>query len=221
MAHPIADEYSNAYALRALAFRKLERSLSNCGALPVSVIRLLIDEYLLLETLNKTNILGKLEYVDLYDNHSEFDEKEATSKMIYNDYSFVIAPAYKAFEGFLLFIAKSFNLPVEKYEHNIGGLYDWEANKNEGDEILKALEGKLGNDKEGKDRWRELNMVLRTYRHNPAHYSGDKIETFEQAEDYVKTIINTINQMTNFVIKKGVIGSGSIELDEICTVKGI
>lgn len=159
-----------------------------------------------------------MEYIDLYDHTSEFEEQEAVSTIAYYDYSFVVAPAYKAFEGFLLFLARVFELPAEQYEHRIGGLYDWEANKKDKEIIIKALEAKLGTDREGKDRWSELSMTLRNYRHNPAHFSGDRIETFEQAEDYVRTIINIINQTVKFLVEKKVLSSGLVDTEAICKI---
>jgi hypothetical protein len=218
MSYPVSTAYSAAYELRALALDRLKKSLPECGSLPVPVTRLLVDQYLLSSTIRRTTLRGKIEAIDLSDNHSEFEEEESASSIIYNDYSFVVAPAYKAYEGFLLFLARIFKLPVEEYKHNIGGLYDWEVNKKHKEAILEALENKLGSDKEGKDRWRELNMVLRQYRHNPAHFSGDKIETFEQAEDYVRMIINTINQMTKYLMEKKVVYENYPEIEKICEI---
>lgn len=216
MAYRIPNQHSNAYDIRAIALRKLEKSLPQIGALPIPITRLLVDEYLLLSTIKRTRVSGEEELIELSSGSSEFDEKVSISSLLYSDYSFVVAPAYKAFEGFLLFVAEEFELPVEEYKQNVGGLYNWEVNVKDKDKILAALESKLEKDKEGQDRWRELGMILRSYRHNPAHYSGDRIDSFEQAEDYVRTIINTMNQTLKYLVKKDVIYSGLIELDAIC-----
>lgn len=218
MVYPVPTKYSNASELRAITLERLGKSLPEYGALPIPVVRLLVDQHLLLENIKRTTFRGKVELVDMSDSHSEFEEEEAASTLVYSDYSFATAPVYKAFEGFLVYLAEVFELPTEKYKHRIGGLYDWEVNKKDEDLIIKSLEVKLGKNREGKDRWRELSMVLRTYRHNPAHYSGDKIKTFEQAEDYARTIINTINQMVKFLIDKGVITSGTKDIDAIIEI---
>lgn len=218
MSYPIPNKYSIAAELRGIALDRIEKSIPEYGALPTPIVRLLVDQILLLESVKRTTFRAKVEFIDLFDNHSEFEDEEASSALIYHDYGFAIAPGYKAFEGFLFFLADVFSLPVKKYKHNIGGLYDWEVNKNDGELILKILEEKLGTDKEGKDRWRELGMTLRTYRHNPAHYLGDKIDTFQQAEDYARTIISTINQMVKFLLEKDIIHAGVKDIEEICKV---
>lgn len=216
MPFELPTTYSAAFNLRAIALDRLSKSLPQYGAVPVPIMRLLVDQHLLLENLKKSIFLGKNELVDLDSYKSDFERHEEVASIVYSDFSFVVAPAYKAFEGFLIFIADRFGLPAEKYKHNIGGLYNWEANKKDKELIIEAIEKNLGIDREGKDRWRELNMVLRSYRHNPAHFSGDKISTFEQAEDYVRTIINTMNQTVKFLIEKKILYDGEQNTDAIC-----
>ncbi len=218
MAHMVPSKYSAASELRAIALGRVAKSLPCYGALPVPIMRLLVDEQLLLESVKRTTFKGKVEIIDLRGENTEYLDEEEPATIAYNDYSFVMAPAYKAFEGYLIFLSDTFGLPTETYKNRIGGLYDWEANAAAEKEIVEALEAKLGTDKEGKDRWRELSMVLRTYRHNPAHFLGDKVGTFEQAEDCAKAILNTINQMTKYLIDKEVLHDGDKEDEAICDV---
>lgn len=204
MAHKIIST-QNREIIRSKFLYLLGKSIPTWQFLPVEVVNLLVDGGIVLKLIGAKHGQIKDDLIEL-SNEETFDEEftEKFSSLFY-DYSFMIAPTYKAYEGYLGFIAKELQLPVEDFKHHIGGLYDWDRLEKDKKNILEKLKGKLGDDRDSKERWSLLNMILRQYRHNPAHFYGDLINSYEQAENYVKTIYSTINKTNRFFIDKKLI----------------
>ena len=125
---------------------------------------------------------------------------------LFNDYSFLIAPAYKAFEGYLYLLAESLGLKKATEEiQNIGNLYDSDKIDRLKEEIITETGEKIDkSDKEGMEIIDGLRRVLRHYRHNPAHFGG-RIDTFQKAKNYVSMIFTVINDTTKYFLSKGLI----------------
>jgi len=126
---------------------------------------------------------------------------------LYYDYSFLMAPAYKAFEGYLYLLAESLGLKKATQEiQNIGNLYDSEKIQRVKEEIVTETGEKIDkNDKDGMEIIDSLRRVLRHYRHNPAHFGGERIDTFQKAKNYVSMILAVINDTTKYFLSKGLI----------------
>ena len=126
----------------------------------------------------------------------------------FNDYSFLTAPAYKAFEGYLFQIAKEMKLPSSSPKL-IGTYFDEGRVDETIDNLLKELEAKsegtakLSKDEKQfiKDMVSEMKRFLFHYRHTPAHYIGDLIDTADKAEQNIHSIYRIINETTKTLLK--------------------
>ena len=126
----------------------------------------------------------------------------------FNDYSFLTAPAYKALEGFLFQIAKDLNLPSSR-NNNVGGYYfDEQKRDKQIDKLLKELENRAESSKlstyekrDIKDRIKEMKGFLQHYRHTPAHFFGEPIETVEKAHRNIMVIYSAIDNATKILLK--------------------
>lgn len=123
----------------------------------------------------------------------------------FTDCSFLIAPIYKAFEGYLFLLAESLGLKDrDQIVTNIGSCYDEEKLTQMKKSIVTET-GKLihEKDKEGLGKISELKRVLEQYRHNPAHYLGTSLDTFQKAANYGGAILTAINEITKFFLERG------------------
>jgi hypothetical protein len=127
---------------------------------------------------------------------------------LYYDYSFLIASAYKAFEGYLYLIAESLGFKKESHEiRNIGNLYDSDKIQKIKEDIITETRKKIDKgDKEGLEIIDGLRRALRHYRHNPAHFGGS-IDRFQKAKNYGSMIFTIINDSTKCFLDKGLIAS--------------
>ncbi|TSC96150.1 MAG: hypothetical protein Athens101426_456 [Parcubacteria group bacterium Athens1014_26] len=126
-----------------------------------------------------------------------------------NDYSFLTAPAYKALEGFLFQIATELNLPSSG-NSNLAGSYYFDEIKIDKhiDKLIKELENKtdftsklsIYEKRDIKDRIKEMKGFLRNYRHTPAHFYGEIIDTSEKADINIKIIYGTINNTAKILL---------------------
>lgn len=116
----------------------------------------------------------------------------------FNDFSFLTAPAYKAFEGFLFQIARDLNLLPGRDNDQVGGYYDPVKVDKEIDRIIKELEKKTGGSlkKDHKDSIKAnvtaMRLFLKVYRHTPAHFRGQPLKTKEMARQNIHRIYGTI-----------------------------
>lgn len=136
------------------------------------------------------------------------------------DWSFLLAPMYKAVESVLWKIAVEIRL--EKTDKILGNFYD-ERN------IEKNLD-KIGEKVKDKNRLpaiknqlSELKTFLKRYRHLPAHF-GNKFNSYLEAEIAAKSALHNIKCLINDLIDDGLIDlpitaqsqeSDAINIDEI------
>lgn len=126
---------------------------------------------------------------------------------LYYDYSFLMAPAYKAFEGYLYLLAESLGLKKESEEiRNIGNLYDSDKIQKIKEDIITETGKEIDKeDREGSEIIDGLRRALRRYRHNPAHFGGERIDKFQKSKDYGIMILSVINDSANYFLDKGLI----------------
>lgn len=127
----------------------------------------------------------------------------------FNDFSFFTAPAYKAFEGFLWQIAEDLNLPSSGNPKFVGTYFDEEKVDKTIDKLIKELE--LKTEKEArltrdekrhiKDMIQEMNRFLYHYRHTPAHFHGEPIDTIEKARQNILSMYRIINETVKTLLK--------------------
>lgn len=136
------------------------------------------------------------------------------SRNRFNDYSFLTAPAYKALEGFLFQIAENLNLPSSGNEKLAGSYYFDEAKIDKHvDKLLRELEDKAETApklnkyerQDIKDRIKEMKGFLQHYRHTPAHFWGEPIETIEKAHRNIQIIYGAIDNTTQILLEGGLI----------------
>lgn len=131
----------------------------------------------------------------------------------FNDFSFFTAPAYKAFEGFLFQIAIDLNLPSSGDPKFVGTYFDEEKVDKTINKLLKELETKtekeikLKRDEKIfiKDMVKEMKRFLYYYRHTPAHFHGELIDTIDKARQNILSMYRIINETTKTLLKAGLI----------------
>jgi hypothetical protein len=125
-----------------------------------------------------------------------------------NDYSFLTAPAYKAFEGFLFQIARDLQLPSSGNPKFAGTYFDEEKVDKAINKLLKEFEQKAEKEKKLskqekdhiKDMVKEMKRFLYHYRHTPAHFDGEPIQTIEMAQQNVLSMYRIINETTKTLL---------------------
>lgn len=126
-----------------------------------------------------------------------------------NDYSATTAPAYKAFEGFLFQLAKDLNLPSSGNPNFVATYFDEEKVDQTIDKLVNELEAKTDEmDKlskeekmQIKDTVKEMKRFLLHYRHTPAHFHGEMIDTPEKANQNILSIYRIINETVKTLLK--------------------
>ena len=130
----------------------------------------------------------------------------------YSDYSFTIAPAYKALEKWLLLLAPYLGVPKEtvQYAQNSGKLGIFLSDNNIDkffDVVLAKLEIETAQKHELQTFVQGLNSTLKNFRHNPAH-CGTVIENGLRAESNFFSLLHTMDNITQFLIDTSVIPHG-------------
>ena len=168
-----------------------------------TIVNLLVDYLVLIRTVGVRTLSG----APLYDNVT--GRYKGTPEICagegFSDCSFLIAPVYKAFEGYLFALAESLGLKTrDEIVTSIGRCYDEDQITQTKKEIVTET-GKLidKKDKEGLGKISELKRVLEQYRHSPAHYYGTSLNTFQKATNYGSAILTVINETTKFFLERG------------------
>lgn len=125
------------------------------------------------------------------------------------DYSFVVTPAFKALEKWLLVIAPSLGVPsdiIKKAEET--GRLSLFLKDDQIDKFFGAVIKKLDIESQKKHRLKTsvetLNANLKNFRHTPAHCSNT-IDNIYQADTTINQIVGSINDLTRSLIDDGVI----------------
>ena len=171
------------------------------------ITELLTDYLVLLDALGVRTLSG----TPLYnrDTGRHIGTPKIGASEAFSDYSFFIAPIYKAFEGYLFLLANSVGLKTkDEIIKNIGSCYDEEKIIQIKREIVTETGNRIDKaDKEGIGKLSELKRVLEQYRHNPAHFLGNTLDTFQKATNYGGAILTAINETTKFFLERGDITS--------------
>ncbi|MBL7150610.1 type II toxin-antitoxin system RnlA family toxin [Candidatus Microgenomates bacterium] len=166
--------------------------------IPRKIKELIIDWLIIMDFAKERKFEGGIDLKD--DIFGDWNEpfKVKISELLI-DYSFLITPIFKAYEGFLHHLLNHFEIPFKKSKKTgVGYFYSLENRYHQKKEILDLIKKKMP-DKEGLERWKELYGILRRYRHNPAHYGG-WVDTIEQAENYGKTLISAIDGVIAYIL---------------------
>lgn len=127
----------------------------------------------------------------------------------FNDFSFYTAPAYKAFEGFLFQIAEDLELPSSGDPKFVGTYFDEEKVDKTIDKLIKELEQKAEKTTKLtkqeklhiKDMIKEMKRFLQHYRHTPAHFHGEPINTIEKARQNILSMYRIIDETSKTLLK--------------------
>lgn len=132
----------------------------------------------------------------------------------YFDYSFIVMPAFKALEEWILLIAPSIGVPKEVVARarDTGQMNLFLAEKELQkffDSALKVLEKKIGKLKVEKRKFLHdsvgtLYAYLKNFRHGPAHCSTI-ISKVAVADTKVHNILNAIDSITVTLIEEGLL----------------
>jgi len=111
------------------------------------------------------------------------------------DYSYLIMPAFKALEGTMFQIGECLGFDSEKYKNKVGGMFSQENLDEFYKDVLDKIESVSEDERLDIKQWLDnARRILRSLRHNPAHYGGD-VKTFEKAFMDGELIVSTINYM--------------------------
>jgi hypothetical protein len=151
----------------------------------------------------------------LWDSNRLIDSFKADSS--YSDYSFTIAPAYKALEKWLLLLARFLGVPsdiIQKAQESgrLGLFLADDKVDTFFDSILEKLTLEADKKQELKTFVQTLRSTLKNFRHNPAH-CGTIIEDVLRAESDFLTLLNTMDNITQSLIDASVIPFGGHKAD--------
>lgn len=201
MKHEIRKEYSGTLPshldLQVIAYLQREPQIVN----------LLTDYLVLIDVITGRTLTGAPRYRL---SGRLIGKPQIGASEAFSDYSFLIAPIYKAFEGYLFLLANSLGLKTkDEIITNVGSCYDEEKIT----KMKKEIVTETGNliektDKEGIGKISELKRVLEQYRHNPAHFLGSNLDTFQKATNYGGAILTAINEATRYFLQRGDIEVG-------------
>ncbi len=190
---------------REYIFSDLQRGFGKARELQFPLIHTL-QQYFAEETLGYLDekiINHLLDQIVLMEFFHDFENK-------FNDFSFLIAPSYKALEGFLFQLADNLKLPSAGNKNLVGSYYvDEEKLDEQIDSLLSEIELRTGkitelNEYEKRDiksRLKEMKDFLRHYRHSPAHYTGEPIDTVKKAERTIMVIFAAIDNTASILLK--------------------
>lgn len=126
----------------------------------------------------------------------------------YSDYSFMVTPAFKALEQWLINIAPYLGVDEDKIEAaksfgKFGSFLGKGDNKLESlkEDIEKRLKLKAEDSRKLADALESLLPMLKRYRHGPAHCSSPNIENPAQARTKISTIIDVIDSHTDILVE--------------------
>lgn len=127
----------------------------------------------------------------------------------YYDYSFIVTPAFKALEKWVLTIAPHLGVAEKLIEdaQNYGRFSTFlndEAIEKIFKKVVKQLDIKAEAKKTLRSSMHALGSYLKNLRHTPAHCSAT-IESNEKAENIVRQIIGAINDLTANLLRDGIL----------------
>jgi hypothetical protein len=134
-----------------------------------------------------------------------------------SDYSFLIAPAYKGLEKWLLITAPYLGVPqniIDKATKTgkLGLFLQEEPMQAFLDDVLSKLDKTTDKKKELRSFAQSLHSTFKTFRHNPAH-SSLIIENPLKAETDFLTLLNIVDNFTKEFIEENIIPNAGRKLD--------
>ena len=121
------------------------------------------------------------------------------------DFSYLITPAFKALEGTLIQIAKGLGFDLEKHRYRVGVVFDEDRLERFYEDVLNKLETIGEEQKLDIRQWlNSARRLLSHMRHAPAHFQGERKESYTKAFQTGDAIIFTINEMCRSLLEAGV-----------------
>src|SRR5574340_1244118 len=99
---PITSEET---LFRLRAYNKVIAAIGYLEYLPPNVVNLLVDQEILVATFSGYRVRVQEDLIDIYDGSKSISTYKADIEKSCDDFSFLITPACKAFEGYLIFLA--------------------------------------------------------------------------------------------------------------------
>lgn len=187
----MAKNWSNVIAPQAILSKKFDRQVLEFLSLPgnMRILYWLDDSYSLLEVKMARNSLGGQDQ--------------------YYDYSFMITPAFKALELWIINVAPALGVQPElidkaKEKGQFNSFLSDDAIQNLADAVIAKLEDRAKSEKAIRAALNSLSSYLSTLRHTPAH-CGETIDNPEQADTYFNEILSAINRITRLLLDNKVI----------------
>ena len=127
----------------------------------------------------------------------------------YYDYSFMVTPAFKSLERWLLEIAPYIGvdekiLQTAEEKGRLGAFLNDEAMKDIVDGIVSKLGEALKDEQQLRNSLTSLNAYLKTLRHNPAH-CGHIINHANKAKTIFYEIVGLIDRVTKHLLEEKII----------------
>ena len=125
-----------------------------------------------------------------------------------HDYSYLIMPTFKALEGTTLQIGRELGFDIEKYKYKTGIIFNEENLEKYYEDVLNKAEDLDEEKKLDIKQWLDgIRRLLKSLRHNPAHYNGD-VKLFEQAFIEGDTILFNIKNICLAFIESDLVTKG-------------
>lgn len=148
----------------------------------------------------------------LFFDYQHLEDNNHVKNIGFEDYSFFVAPAYKAFEGFMLQLGVDMGLFEEdNLPNNATSFFDEDKIEKIIKDLLQGVINltKSADKEKFKDitgRISEVKNLLKRYRHTPAHFQGNQcIPNFEKAKDYATSIIFNTNDLIKLLFETGIL----------------
>lgn len=157
-----------------------------------------------------TDIGGISKVIEWLDDSGDLLEYAKTSGRSYEDYTFVITPAFKALERWIFLIAPIVGIPenrvnnIRSEEKSVGGLLKDNELANLFEEVLNTVEITESIRSDLTTEVLGLKSFLKNYRHQVAH-CWKELDLPEDAELHLNQVIVGIRRITDKLIEVGII----------------
>lgn len=125
------------------------------------------------------------------------------------DYSFILAPTYKFFEGYIYLISIKLKIitaeEAQKISTTVGALTNLEGDgKSKFKKVFETITSEI-EDKSVRSRWQSLYDLYSDFRNAPAHYGEKILESYEQVENARSAIITAVNNTCTYFFEKEIL----------------
>ena len=143
------------------------------------------------------------DYFAIRNSHNEFGVAGLS------DYSYLVTPAFKALEGFLIQVGEKLGLKSDQYNFRVCVVFSDENLEKFYADVLDKLSRVAEEHRDDIKMWlNDARRILRHYRHSPAHFLGEPKKNWGEAFSVGDNIIRIIAEMGYSIISSGMLAKG-------------